>query len=721
MPIPQSTFVDSPGSDGLHRTFCRLCEALCGLVVEVRDGAIAKVSPDRTHPTSEGHLCVKGPGMAQITHDPDRVLRPLKRAGGPGEFVSVSWDEALDDIAARVAALRAEDGGRSIAGYKGNPASFAMLRSGYGGMFLEALGGSKSFNSLQIDTGAKNIALDLIYGAPIDWTFPDLEDCDFLIMIGANPMVSHMSLISEPRALHKLQAVHERGGVVVIDPRRTETAKRFEHVAVKPDSDIWLVAAMLNHVFAAGLEAKAVLDERTNGAAELRAAIAPITPEMAAPRCGVPAEAIRALAERFAGARTAACYGRVGTNRGRFSTLTNLLIESLNIVTGRFGASGGWITGLGPLESPAAPTPFPAYGSQRSRIGDLPMVLGSCPGGSLAAEIMTPGEERIRALFLDSGNPVLSYPGGERLEQALETLDLFVAIDFYMTETSRYADYILPPTTFYEREDLTDFWVKNAPRPWVQFTPAVIAPQGEARNEFDIYNAILDRLGLPALFAGMIAGEDQPGLTQIADALFRMGEYGDQFGERPEGLSVERLLRDFPQGVRTAERADIAGMWSRVRTEDGKLRLWHAVTAAEIERLLSEANAERADALYLFGRRKLGSMNSWMHNVDRLVRNDRPTLLMHPDDARDRQIADGQTVRVSSKIASLELEVELTDEVIAGSVNYPHGWGHRGGWTRANGLPGANINLLASALPEDWEQVSGQVHVDGIAVTVLPA
>ncbi|HKX35609.1 MAG TPA: molybdopterin dinucleotide binding domain-containing protein, partial [Rhizorhapis sp.] len=236
-----------------------------------------------------------------------------------------------------------------------------------------------------------------------------------------------------------------------------------------------------------------------------------------------------------------------------------------------------------------------------------------------------------------------------------------------------------------------------------------------------IYGEILERLGLPGLFPAF-AKEDnsRPQLMQIADSMLRTGPYGDRFGANPEGLTIERLRQDFPHGARVADRVDAAGSWSRVRTQDGRLRLWHQITSDEMDRLLAEDGSGGAGTLSLFGRRKLGSLNSWMHNVERLVRSDKPTLLMHPDDARDRQIANGQTVRIASRTASLEVEVEISDEVVPGSVNYPHGWGHDGGWKRANGLPGANINQLASARPEDWEQVSGMVHVDGITVTVSP-
>jgi len=596
------------------------------------------------------------------------------------------------------------------------------MHATYGALFLRALGGSKNISAVQIDTGAKNIAQELTFGSGTDWTFPDIEESDFLIMIGANPLVSHMSIIAEPRAREKLDAIHARGGVVVIDPRRTETAKRYEHVPVLPDSDAWLVAAMIHHIFAKGLEAREVLEQRTKGWEQLREALIPITPELAESRCGIPAETIRSIAERLVQAKTGACYSRVGTNRGRFGTLTNLLIEGLNVITGKFGIPGGWITGLSPMGKEGTPPMHARYNSARSRIGDLPLVLGSMPGGSLAAEITTPGEGQVCALIVDSGNPVHAYPDGDALAEALEKLDLMVGMDFYINETTRHAHYILPTPTFLEREDLTDYWVRSAPRPWVQFTPAVIEPQGESRHEFDIYNGLLARMGLPALFADPEArANEAPELMQVADNMLRIGPFGDQFGENPQGFTIEKLRNEFPSGARTNDRPDAASSWQRVWTEDGKVQLFHEVTAAEIARLLAEPEPDDQRPLLMFGRRKLGSLNSWMHNVERLVRNEVPTLLMHPDDADARGMTDGQIVRVSTETGSLELQLEVSDEVVPGSVCYPHGFGHQGSWQRANTVPGVNINRIVSSRPEDWEQVSGNVHVDGFPVQVEAA
>ncbi|WP_439814585.1 molybdopterin-containing oxidoreductase family protein [Zavarzinia sp. CC-PAN008] len=706
-----------PGADGPHITYCRLCEALCGMIAEVKDGTITKVGPDRAHPISQGHLCVKGPGMVNVTYDPDRILQPMKRSGAAGQFKPVSWDEALDDIAARLESIIARHGGDGVAGYIGNPASFATLHYAYGGAFLHALGSTQNYNALHVDTGAKHVACELVYGHPTRLTFPDIERCDFLLMLGANPMMSHMSLICEPRALKRLEDIAARGGVVVVDPRRTETAKRFEHLPVTPDSDAWLLGGILKTLFAENLVDEAALDARLEGWRDLRDALSDLCLETASRTCGVTVEQIRTLARRLATAKAAAVYGRVGTNRGTFPSLINMFIESLNLVTGNFGRPGGWVIGRSPFQGEPAPFPVP-YGSRRSRIGDLPLIAAIKPGGGLAKEILTPGPGQIRALFLDGGNPVMAYPRGDEIEAALEDLDLFVALDFYVTESTRHADYILPTTTFYERADMNDLWVPNAPRPWVQYTDPVIPPLGQARHEFAIYDAILERLGKASPFAGTAEGVERPDHMHAVDALLRKGPFGDQYGARPEGLSIERLRQEFPSGRQLASNVDAEGSWDRVTYPDRRPRLWHDLVANEIDRLKASATAPRDTRLKLFGRRKLRSMNSWMHNSEALVRSDRPTLQMHPDDARDRQIQDGHLVRIATDIASLDVHVEVTDDVVRGSVNYPHGWGHKGGWAFANAQGGANINLLASSDPRDWEQVSGMCLIDGLPVTV---
>ena len=710
----------SPGADGEHISFCRLCEALCGLSVTVEGGRIVRVGPDRDHPVSQGHICVKGARMLDIVHDPDRVLHPLRRKGGPGVFERVSWDEALHDIAGRLASITDQHGGESLAAYIGNPASFGSLHAAYMNGFLHALGSARKFNSLHTDTGAKNLAMELTYGNPFRYTFPDLEDCDFLIVIGGNPVASHMSLVSEPRVLDRLDAIAVKGGVVVVDPRRTETARRYEHLPVRPDSDIWLVMLLLRTIFDEELFDAARLDATANGWQELRGAVAQFSLADASARCGVDVATAEALARRLALSRTAAVYTRLGTGRGSFATLTNLLIEALNIITGRLGQSGGWVIGQGAVPAPTS-NPYP-YGAKRSRIGNLPLILDIAPGGTLADEITTPGKGQIRALIVDSGNPVLSYPRGDRLEQALASLDLHVSFDLYINETNRLADYILPATSFFERADVNELWGANAPRPWIQYTDAVLAPQGEARTEFAIYAAILERMGLGSPLA-MMGTSDLPDPNPMAavDARLQGGQWGA--ARMPGGLSIARLRDKHPHGYRYLSKVDAAATQAAITLPGGKVSLFGEVCAAEFERLLAigPAAPSNGETLLLFGRRRLQSMNSWMHNSERLTRGHQPTMQIHPADAQRLGIADGQRVAICGGDNRIVVPAKVTEDIVPGSVCYPHGWGHRGGWQRANAIESGNVNLLASDNPADWEQVSGMCRLDGIPVRIEPA
>ena len=719
----------SPGATGVHRTFCRICEAHCGLLAEVEDGTIVRVSRDVDHPVSKGHLCIKGPGMLDVTYDPDRVLTPLRRVGGPGEFEAVSWDEALSDITKRLSTLIEDFGPESLALYFGNPGAFSSLHASYAIGFVQQCGGHKLFGPTSVDTGARNVASGWIYGNETMWPFPDLERCDFLLMLGANPAVSHMSLIAVPRSMEKLRAIARRGDVVVVDPRRTETARAFEHVPVRPDSDAWLLAGMLRTLVDEGLTQTAYLAERVSGFDELADALSLVTVEDAAERCAVPAEQIVSLARRFAAARTAAVYGRLGTNRGSFSTLTNVLMDALNFATGRFGADGGSVFGYRVYKHQFAGTevlPAAVLMPQPSRIGGLPLVLGSQPSGSLADEILTPGEGQVRALFIDSGNPVMSLPEPEKLAKALDSVDLCVGLDLYVTETTKWADYILPAPTFFERPDVIDAWSQEMPEPWLQYTDAVIEPRGESRHEYDVYDEILARMGktdpLTAMRApGAATLEDRTTPMEVVDGALRRGPLGDQFGENPDGLSIERLREEHPSGHKFADYVVSEDSWRRVTHPDHRPVLWNESIAAECTRLVASSDAAGKDELLLFGRRTIGSINSWNHNTDRAARRERPTLLVHPADAEQRELRTGQRVRVASKNGAIEVVVEVSTDVIQGSVNYPHGWGHDGGWGIANESTGANVNVLASSEPEDWEQVSGMCLLDGIPVTVCSA
>ena len=700
-------FTTIPGADGDHVTYCRVCEALCGMVATVEGGRIVKVRPDRDNPHSRGHICVKGPALADVTADPDRVIRPLKRVGGPGEFAPVGWDEALNDIAARLSASIERHGTQSFAMNTGNPPSMGWPSSMGNYLFQRALECTKLFTPSSEDITSVVLATELIFGTHA-FVFPDLAQCEHLLIFGSNPLVSHGSLMIAPRFKEDLDAIAERGRVIVVDPRRTETARKFEHVSIIPAGDVWLLGAMLNTILGEGLEDRAFLDAYGAGRDELAAAIGWITPELAAPRCGVEADAIRTLARDFAAAPRAAAMGRIGICRASYSTLTNYFLHLLNLVGGKFHRPGGvgWGHGGTATEAQAKGPGQARHKRHSSRVSGQASVWGTQASLTFLEEMTTPGEGQIRSLLTVGANPVLSMPGGPHLPEGFVTLDLMVSIDLYMTETSRHAHYILPATTALEREDINQFFMNHMVRPFAQYVPAVVLPAGEARGEYEILRDLAARMGRGEAFGNMTPFE-------MADGALQAGIEGQ------DGLSLARLKAN-PHGV-MIER----GRWAfdfekRIGHADGKIHLWGDIAAEEVARLRREPEPE-PDALRLINIRKLRSINSWMHNVEKLTRSDEPRLLIHPADAAVRRIEDGMPVTLSTQWGAIEVVAEVTDEVRPGCVGYPHGWGHGGGWRGANALPGRNLNAITPATPDQAEQVSGMSLLEGFPVEVRAA
>ncbi|MBO0825437.1 MAG: molybdopterin-dependent oxidoreductase, partial [Actinobacteria bacterium] len=472
-------------------TYCRICEPLCGLVATVRDGTeLVRLGADDEHPLSKGFACPKGIAMTEVQNDPDRVLHPLRRRPD-GTFERVGWGEALGDIAARLNRLRRSYGGDSIGWYFGNPATFSYSHPLWLHGFMSALRSPHLYSAGSQDVNNRFAASALLYGAPVLVPIPDLGRTDLLLMIGANPLVSHGSIISAPRIRDELNAIVRRGGrVVVADPRRSETARAYEHLPVRPDGDAWLLLALLHVVFAEGLAVDC--DRQASGVDTLRELAAAVPPERAEPYSGVPAEVVRRLARDLSAADHAVVYGRTGSCLGRHGTLVAVLMDALTLVTGNLDRPGGGIFGTSPIlvDELLRLSGLASYARTRSRVGGFPDVLGTFPAGVMAEEIATPGPGRLRALFVSAGNPLLTVPGGATLSAAFAELDLLVCIDLYVTETGRRADYILPATTFLEREDFPLPFLQNYLTPYITWTEPVVPPRGEARQEWQIIDEL---------------------------------------------------------------------------------------------------------------------------------------------------------------------------------------------------------------------------------------
>lgn len=706
------------------RTFCRICEVHCGLVVEVEpDGSatgerVTKVSPDRDHPVSQGYCCVKGLGLGALHHDPDRVDVPLKRVDG--ELVEIGWEQALSEIGAKVRALVDEHGPRALALYQGNPTFFSLQGTLMSTAYVEALGSPNVFASHSIDVNTKFHVSTEMYGLSLVHPVPDFDHLELFVCLGSNPLVSQMSVLQVADAAGVLSSVVDRGGrVVIVDPRRTETAKRVgEHVPIRPGTDAYLLAAML-HVLTheIGLDL-APARKVARGVDDFVAGAAPWTPERAEAVTGIAAATIRDLATSYAAASTgsgkgAALYCSTGVNMGPFGSVAYWLIQGINLITGNLDRRGGLLVPRGAFDTLrlAGLVGLGRFDEHRTTDGRWHRVAGAFPVAALADEITTERPDRVRALFVTAGNPVHSVPGGA-LADALPRLDLMVSVDLYRNETAAYADYVLPATDMLERSDFPASHQSLQVVPHAQWTPAVVEPLAERRTEWQIFSDLAVASGVRPF--GTTAAHALPHLNRLLRRLPRSPQVTFdhllavllRWGRR---TSLGEL-KGHPEGVLLPATEPGSFLGRRVATDDGLVDLAPADLLADLSRLeASEAELSRPGVLRLVGRRDRRSHNSWMHNNSHIRQPDGNTALLHPDDAAERGIADGSRIEVSSPAGAIEVTVALTGDVARGVVVVPHGWGHATtGPRRARALAGANVNTVVPGGAAQMDPVSGQ-------------
>ena len=734
---------------------CPLCEATCGLVLTVvREGGIDRVTGargDRDDVFSHGYICPKGASFAELDNDPDRLQAPLIRRNG--ELVETSWTEALAAAAAGLGRVQA-DPESSVAVYLGNPNAHTIAGGLYAPQLVRALKTRNLFSASTLDQMPKHVACGYLYGNAFAFTVPDVDRTDHLVVIGANPLVSNGSIATAADFGGKLKALQRRGGrLTVIDPNRTRTAAMANrYIAPRPGTDAALLFAVVNVLFDEDLVDADLggLAPHVIGVEQVRALALEFPPDAVAEHCGVDAEEIRALARDIAAGPRTAVYGRMGTSTVRFGTLTSWLVDVVNVLTGNLDRPGGAMFPTSPISGaprPAGPGRGFTTGRWHSRVSGHPEVASELPTALLPEEIETPGAGQVRALLTVAGNPVLSAPDGERLSAALDGLEFMVCIDPYLNETTRHADVILPPPPPSNSPHFDVALAGVAVRNNARYSPPVFALPEDRPDEVQIIcrlalgilgvgtdtdpklvddqiiAAVLDKeVADPASpVSGRSVAEltamlpEGPGYERRLDMMLRLGPFGDAFGAKPEGLTLQ-TLKDNPHGI------DLGPLTSRIpevlRTPSGKLELAPEPILADIPRLQAALSADDSGFL-LIGRRHLRSNNSWMHNLPALAGGtNRCTLQIHPDDAARLGVTD--TAVVTGPGGKLEVPVEITDNIRPGVVSLPHGWGHTAPGTRlsvAATQAGVNVNgLLDSSL---LEPLSGTAVLNGVPVEVL--
>ncbi|MFO0881017.1 MAG: molybdopterin oxidoreductase family protein [Gemmataceae bacterium] len=696
-----------------HYRACHLCEAICGVAVEHDGGEIRSIRGDSDDPLSRGHICPKALALKDIHEDPDRLRHPVRRT--PGGWQRLSWKAALDEVGTRLQETRKRHGRDAVGVYLGNPTvhnyGTVMFLPG----LLKALGTRNRFSATSLDQLPHLLASALMFGHPLLFPVPDVDRTDYFVIMGGNPAVSNGSLMTAPDIKNRLRAVRARGGqVVVIDPRRTETADLAgRHLFIRPGTDALLLLAVLHTLREEGLARPGPF---VNGLEVFWRAVVGVTPEAVAPVTGITPDDIRRLAREFAAARSAVWYGRFGVCTQEFGGLAMWLIYAINVVTGNLDREGGAMFPRPAVDLIALdPAPFTGFGRWHSRVRHLPEFYGELPAATMAEEMLTPGEGQIRAMLTVAGNPVLSSPNGKQLERALAGLDFMAAIDIYVNETTRHANIILPPTFGLEHENYDLVFHLLAIRNTARYSPALLAPGGNTRHDWEILLGLTTRLLSRGPWSRLWARLRQAALgwvgpERLLDLALRRG---------PQKLTLGRLRRS-PHGVDLGPLTPC--LPGRLRTASKRIELAPDGYLVDIGRLRASL-LRPAPALVLIGRRDLRSNNSWMHNSARLMRGGaRCSLLMNPADGRRLGIADGQRVRVASRVGSVEVEAELSDEVMHGVVSLPHGWGHdrEGVLLRtASRHPGASANDLTDEAAVDT--LSGNAVLNGVPVVVLPA
>ena len=685
---------------------CPLCEAICGLEFQFEGDALVAIRGDAQDPFSKGHVCPKGNAILDLESDPDRLTRPMLRDGE--HWVPLDWEAAFELAGQGLWRAQQAHGPAAVAAYLGNPNVHHFGHIAYLPALLRSLRSPNVFSASSVDQWPHQFVNAQMYGHQFLLPVPDVDRTDYFLMLGANPVVSNGSLMTAPGIARRLKALVDRGKLVVVDPRRTETAEiASEHVFIRPGGDALFLVAFLQALLRCSPSRNGHCLDHCDGLQEALAAVSSVDCSGLEAHAGVELATVDRLAREFHAAPTAVAYGRMGVSVQRFGTLCQWLLQLVNLISGNLDREGGALVNEAAIPVTGAGTSPGLHGRWRSRVRGLPEFAGELPVSAMAEEILTPGEGQVRALLTVAGNPVLSTPDGRNLDRALSGLDFMLSIDIYINETTRHANLILPPasplTQFHYDLVFNAFAVRRVAR----LNRPIRSRSEDERADWEIVN------GVGAAYA-RAAGKPWTSLAEprqmIAEGLAR-GESGigiEDLEAAPHGLDLGPLR---PSLLR------------RLQTPNGRIQAAAPALLAELHRLAGELRTPDRAQLKLIGRRDVRSNNSWMHNAPRLVKGKpRHQLLMHPADLATRQLVSGTRVIIESRVGAIETDVLACDSLMPGVACLPHGFGHGGSGTRqvrAARVEGASYNDLTDPLALDG--ACGNAALNGLEIEVRPA
>ena len=694
----------------IHYRTCNLCEAMCGLKITYKEKKVISIVGDKKDPLSKGYICPKSQALKDLYEDSDRLKTPIKRTENGWE--KISWTEAFDEVEHQIKKIQEKYGNDAVATYQGNPNVHNLGAMLYGGPFLKSLKTKQKYSATSADQLPHHIASLKMFGHQMLIPIPDIERTDYLLILGANPGASNGSLLTAPGFSKKIKNIQKRGGEVInIDPRYTETSKiSSNHFFINPGKDALLLLSLLHVIFEQGIDEKTHLSNHLKGLNEIKEIVKKYPPQKTASIIGIDDFEIQKIAKDFINSETAVCYGRMGVSTQEFGGICQWLINVINIVTNNMDKVGGAM-----FTKPAIDLVFMTgmqgkvgnFDRYRSRVHDLPEYSGELPVATLADEMLVKGEGQIKMLICTAGNPVLSTPNGKKLEKALEELDYMVSIDIYLNETSKYANIILPSTNGLETLHYDLVFHQLAIRNTAKLSEVLFEKDDNQKHDWQILNELTERI---------TGNKNSLTPKKMLDSMFQFSSYKDA------NLSVKKL-KDNPSGIDLG--ALQPHLTKRIFTTDKKINISPKFFIDDLKRLDQELfNVVDEDKINypfaLIGRRHLRNNNSWMHNSELLMKGkNRCTVLMSSKDANNLSITNHQQIRIISNVGSIELPVEISDEMKEGVLSIPHGFGHNREGTKiklAEENAGESINDITD--DQKIDRLTGNANFSGTRVKV---